>query len=719
MRNRRRPSSGSRTSDGVFSHIISLWILRILVPLGCSKKFVTTYGWEDDRVANFLGLNVHDILGDDKSPDPKESLSLLRKLHKQSEDHVSASLQESDLPVELMNNAQALAQRFHLGAVEQDILIFCVLMHSVTELRYVTDYLGSLTSARLTNSLSIILGHDEGDIRQALGRTSQLLCSGLVSLTSHYANDLSSRLELLSDQFCQRMMSVVSDPMLLIRDTVSVGQEPTLTLDDYDHVEKNIPLLSAYLMAAMAERRKGVNVFIYGPPGTGKSELSRVLAKSLGCDNFEITTEDEDGDPIKGEQRLRSFRVAQSFFANHRCLLVFDEAEDVFQDGSPFSRSTAQARKGWFNRMLENSTVPTIWLSNSKTGMDPAFIRRFDMSFCLDIPPDEKRRSILSKLAGDILTEEDLKTVARSNIVAPAIVSRSVSVLRAISQDIPADQHSSSLLHLINNTLESQGHSRLKAPPLVKEDQAYDPAFINADVDLSRIATCMMAESVKAASLNAADHNGAGVRLCLYGPPGTGKTAYGQWLAKELGRPLIIKKASDLLDKYVGETEQRIASAFQAAKKTNSVLMLDEVDSFLRDRRGADKSWEVSQVNELLTQMESFDGIFVASTNLMDGLDQAALRRFDFKARFDYLTQDQAWAMFERICCSLKIQLTDETLRERLGQLTALTPGDFAVLTRQQRYYPAESAEELLESLRTEVSLKDQGQFMKRSIGFV
>ncbi|MBW6608203.1 ATP-binding protein, partial [Salmonella enterica subsp. enterica serovar Weltevreden] len=85
--------------------------------------------------------------------------------------------------------------------------------------------------------------------------------------------------------------------------------------------------------------------------------------------------------------------------------------------------------------------------------------------------------------------------------------------------------------------------------------------------------------------------------------------------------------------------------AFRKAQNDGAVLLIDEVDSFLQDRRGAQHNWEVSEVNEMLTQMESFSGVFVASTNLMEGLDQAALRRFDLKVKFDYLRADQAWAL--------------------------------------------------------------------------
>jgi SpoVK/Ycf46/Vps4 family AAA+-type ATPase len=91
----------------------------------------------------------------------------------------------------------------------------------------------------------------------------------------------------------------------------------------------------------------------------------------------------------------------------------------------------------------------------------------------------------------------------------------------------------------------------------------------------------------------------------------------------------------------LGETEQNLARMFQDAAADNVVLLLDEADSFLQDRRGAERSWEVSQVNEMLTQMETFQGVFVASTNLMESLDQASLRRFDIKVKFDFLGRDQ------------------------------------------------------------------------------
>ena len=95
----------------------------------------------------------------------------------------------------------------------------------------------------------------------------------------------------------------------------------------------------------MLQGRTGVNIFVHGKPGTGKTELAKALAQWLGCELFEIASEDDRGDPADGDRRLRAFRAAQSFFARRRALLLFDEVEDVFRGGDSYweRQSIAQA----------------------------------------------------------------------------------------------------------------------------------------------------------------------------------------------------------------------------------------------------------------------------------------------------------------------------------------------------------------------------------------
>ena len=172
------------------------------------------------------------------------------------------------------------------------------------------------------------------------------------------------------------------------------------------------------------------------------------------------------------------------------------------------------------------------------------------------------------------------------------------------------------------------------------------------------------------------------LNILLSGAPGSGKTAFVKFLAGEVGAPLRTLKASDLISRYSGETEKRIAEAFDEAKENGEILFLDEIDSFLQDRSRADKSWEVSQVNELLQQMEAFEGVMVGATNFADSLDRAVLRRFTYKLKLDYLTDEGKHIFFERY---FKTPLTEEE-RRRLNGIANLTPGDFRTV-RESLYY--------------------------------
>ena len=157
----------------------------------------------------------------------------------------------------------------------------------------------------------------------------------------------------------------------------------------------------------------------------------------------------------------------------------------------------------------------------------------------------------------------------------------------------------------------------------------------------------------------------------------------------------------------------RVDSARIGAEK--AVLPLDEADTFLQERKGAQRSWEISQVNEMLTQMGDFPGIFIASTNFMDSLDEAALRRFDLRIRFGYLKPDQAWGMFQDVAHRLGLEPKAEA-RAALGPLAILTPGDFANVVRQARLHRVTGAADLVARLAAECAVKPQGR--RQPIGF-
>ncbi len=143
----------------------------------------------------------------------------------------------------------------------------------------------------------------------------------------------------------------------------------------------------------------------------------------------------------------------------------------------------------------------------------------------------------------------------------------------------------------------------------------------------------------------------------------------------------------------------------------NTQLSSQTLDLFWR---GAAHSWEVTQVNELLVQMENFDGLFICSTNLMDDLDQASLRRFAIKVQFDYLKPDQAWKMLQ------KESIGKATGRDMMA-ITAmrnLAPGDFAAVKKRLTILGQDAtADTLIAGLKEECAIK--GKQPVGSIGFI
>ena len=202
-----------------------------------------------------------------------------------------------------------------------------------------------------------------------------------------------------------------------------------------------------------------------------------------------------------------------------------------------------------------------------------------------------------------------------------------------------------------------------------------------------------------------------GLNLLFYGVPGSGKTAFAHHLADFLGLNPIVKRGSDLMSPFVGMTEKAIHEAFHEAE--GSVLIIDEADSLLSERQTSTHGSELSKTNEVLTSMESFKGLFIASTNFKTALDNASLRRFTYKIEFRGTTPDCRMDLISTYFPGLHWNDEEQSALERLSNITL---GDVAVIAQRLELTNELSPGLILSELRDEIGCREPEG---RKIGFI
>ena len=665
-------------------------MLKILFEHKGFSEVFRESSWRSDEIASAFGL-----------PEELENDKNLRTVARRLLKERYKTLQKStallpELWKQAYENLATLAEFLQLNPVEQELLRFAMHLRSEGAMRDLFGYLPKSDLQRTAAIMADLLKQPKNQILSALKKGSKLDAYGLIDRdyrpdSVHDYLDWGETLDF--DEF-------VTQPLnenVLLKSCTEVAQVPSLQLDDFAHIAGMKEMMLTYLQQALKHHQKGVNLLIYGVPGTGKTEFAGLLAQALGISAYNITYMDSDGDVVKAEQRLNYSRLAQTLLNGKQALLIFDEIEDVF-NGSLMERSVAQKNKAWTNQLLENNNVPMIWLSNSVSGIDPAFLRRFDLILEMPDLPLKNKSALITQLTEGKLSPAYVQHFAKERSLTPAILSRTIRV----AKELNTSNFAETLLMMFNQTLKSQNKPKIE--PLVLGKADYNLDYVACNDNIHRIS-----EGLKQSKKG---------RICCYGPPGTGKTAWAAWLAEQLDMPLLLRQGSDLLNPYVGGTEQNIAQAFEQAKADNALLVLDEVDSFLFSREGANRSWERSQVNEMLTQIERFEGLMVVSTNLIEVLDPAALRRFDLKLKFDYLTLPQRLDFAKQQAEILGLPLLSEEDLSQIESLNLLTPGDFAAVARRHQFSPFQKVQDWLMALQGECEVKPAFSATTRRIGF-
>jgi len=604
---------------------------------------------------------------------------------------------------------------FGLSPAEKDVMLLLYLYNNDATVERLYDELGTCLDVRIYSGvrnarlLSVMTGFSRNDVGKAFFETSPLVKAGLLTDEKEIAPELVEYLEgNTSTPITGRYFSEYSG-----------GCVPL----EYHVIEKK-DIDAITTIVSHKTPKAGINILLYGMPGTGKTEFSRALGRHLEKKVYEVKniTEDTRNEKNWSMFRYRALFACQRMVDAASSLIVVDEADEMLNTRSFFG-SSSTIEKGQVNRILDETKNVILWITNRSEGIDESTMRRFDYSVGFEKLTFCQRKSVwqlgLEKHGlADMFSPEEIETFTTNYEISAGGID---IALRNAARIKAAGVEKTAITALMENIMKA--HVKVideeRSPADLKKPNAPSYSLEGLNIKADVPATMKFLDKFNAVWTRPFEAMAIkNMNMLLFGPPGTGKTEFAKYVARVTNRRLVVRRASDLLSCWVGETEKIIRRAFQEAEKDRAILFIDEADSMLGTREGAQHSWEISFVNEMLTNMETFHGMLICSTNFKKIVDSAAIRRFNIKLEFDYLTPQGAMAFYNLFLAGLPQSPLTDGEAAKIGSLSGLTPGDFKVV--HQKFLLFEKSEltheKLIDGLGQELAARDS-KFGK-TIGF-
>lgn len=548
---------------------------------------------------------------------------------------------------------------------EAKVLNVYFLFKHYIELRDIIDNLNDNENYTYLELCAFCLKLEPKFIRSLLNKDSRLISFGFLNEEGNINNDAYNAI-------------LEEDIKYYFTDIIKRGSlSNTYKMNSFSIQQNKISLAVHFL------KTSSCNILLYGVPGSGKSEFAKALVKASGLkmhyykNSFEL---EQKKDTLQAIAQLNCYLS----LTRSDSILIVDEAESILKTSevSFFGGKSSLPQKGAVNKMLENSNNKVIWILNYTNELDESTLRRFTYSIRFHEMPKKTICDIAEKKLTSIKMSPNLRKELVEMCGKFHVTGASVdNIVKAVSSMNCSDDNREQILGNIKDILESNsnliyGNSKLKTS-------------VSGNYDLSVLNTSIPTEEIVEMIQNAIcvheqpTEGNKGIRMLFYGLSGTGKTELARYVAEKTDKKLILKKASDILGMYVGESEQKIKEAFQEATDTDSILLFDEADTFFANRENAIMSWERTMVNEFLTQMEEFDGILICTTNLRKIMDPAMQRRFHIITEFKPLDERGIELLLNRYFSNFVFSISDI---QNLSKMKSVTPGDFSSLSGRLRF---------------------------------
>jgi hypothetical protein len=399
-------------------------------------------------------------------------------------------------------------------------------------------------------------------------------------------------------------------------------------------------------------------VELTGADAPTRREIASAAAVSAGLALFEVAEADLPTEPVERDRLARLWQ-REAILLNAALLIQTGEAAP---SSNPFSGP--RTALGW---MLGALSVPVL-LAGDEPVPDPS--GRPPLRLTVPVLPASEQRELWAGALNGVVADgsaDDLgRLVAQFSLPAHAIRTAAASVRRDQERDQNHDQvgaagtRPAEVARLARLTWQAGlAQARLALDELGRriepragwDDLVLPPAQLRT---LHEITAHVRQRSVvhQDWGFDEVLRRGLGVTALFAGGSGTGKTLAAEVIAKELGLDLFVIDLSQVVSKYIGETEKNLRRVFDAAERGGAVLLFDEADALFGKRSEVKDShdrYANIEVSYLLMRMEAYRGLAVLTSNLRQALDTAFLRRLRFVVEFPFPGADERAQIWRRV----------------------------------------------------------------------
>jgi SpoVK/Ycf46/Vps4 family AAA+-type ATPase len=410
--------------------------------------------------------------------------------------------------------------------------------------------------------------------------------------------------------------------------------EPLLVHHDVQaQLSARAPVGSSASSGRSGEDVTGVR--LCGPAGSGKKFQLRHAAAKWGKN---LLIADMRAVVAEGEGfRSRLGKVLREALLHQACL-AFENAEVLDPDEPD---AGAKERLRLFREELDDCRLPVFMLSESRLRADLGTPRRSWLERELTVPSEQERLSVWQAYAAAQGLEEavDWPGLAAKFRFTPGQIRSALQ--EAVRMAAWNGERAAAVID--QASYGQVRHSLERKAVRIQPRYGWDDIVLPEEQKELLRNAC---NQVKYRNVVYGDWGferklayGKGLSMLFAGPPGTGKTMSAQVVAKDLHMELYKIDLSQVISKYIGETEKNLHEIFQEGRKSGAILFFDETDALFGKRsevKDAHDKYANIETAYLLQKMEEYDGISVLATNLLNNIDEAFLRRINYVIKFPF-----------------------------------------------------------------------------------